>query len=158
MKKIMWLVGLLAFLGVGFYGYNLVNKPDSSNLAVDQLVPPNRPAEVNGKIVSVEGNEIVIENEIDRIILTEAEQAAKKAEMQKLSEEERKAMREAETAENKTEKIILIIPVGIPVVAGSGDGSGQSVRAELDSLTKGTYVSVWLTQDRQVEYVKLKGI
>jgi hypothetical protein len=158
MKKIIIpiIIVLLAF--GGYYFYAQISK--STNISESSITKtsPDRPAEINGLITSVLGNEIKIANEIDRVILTEEEQAAKKAEMQNLSPEERAAAREDENTNLKTEEISLIIPVGIPIVKGSGDASGNIVAADIINLSKGVYVSIWTDGLGKVEYVKIKGV
>ncbi|MBP9820407.1 hypothetical protein KBC79_06775, partial [Candidatus Woesebacteria bacterium] len=120
-------------------------------------IAPTRPAEITGSVTSVLGNELKIAKEIGKTILSEEEQAAKKVAMQKLSPEERIAAREAENAALTTEETVVTIPVGIPVVKGSGDASGSVVSADIADLSKGTYLSIWFDAQGKVEYVKIKG-
>jgi len=158
MKKIIIPIIFILLAVGGFYLYTQSNGLTDMSTSSTTKTAPSRPAEVNGIITSALGNEIKIANEIDRVILTEAEQAAKKAATQKLSPEERAASRQAEKANLKTEEITLIIPVGIPLVKGSGDASGNVVMADIADLSKGIYVSIWTNQSDQIEYVKIKGI
>jgi hypothetical protein len=131
----------------------------TTELPSTNLESPARPAEVNGYVKSIEGNEIVIANEIkDRDeALTEEEKAAQQAERQSLSPEERQASRQATTEEIETENLTLIIPVGIPVVKSSGTADGTMVNGELSDIKTGTYLSIWLNGE-EVEFVKLKGV
>lgn len=153
-KKIAIVTMIVSLIGGGYYWWT--KTPDSSTL--NTQVAPTRAADITGQIVAVEGNEVIVAKEVGRVILTEAEQAVKKAEMQKLSEEQRKAAREAESAQYPTENVTLIIPVGVPIAQGTGDGSGQSKLVDLSALSKGTYVSIWMVSDGNVEYVKIKGL
>lgn len=157
MQKILLVIGLLIVLGTGYWWSQ--KSLDTDKMESGQIMSaPARPAEITGTVVSVEGNEVILAKEIGREILTEAEQAAKQAERQKMSQEERQAAREAETAQYQTEEITLIIPVGVPIVQGTGDGSGATELTDLGSLVKGTYLSVWTNSSGSVEYIKIKGL
>jgi len=156
MKKTIGVVVLLMVIAAGAGIFLTRNNQESSSQQI--MTVPTRPAEITGAIVSVEGNEVIVAKEIGRVVLSEAEQAAKKAEMQKLSEEQRKAAREAESTQYPTENVTLVIPVGIPIVQGTGDGSGNTKLADITSLNKGTYVSIWNNSEGNVEYVKIKGL
>lgn len=120
------------------------------------LSTPTRPAEINGTVKNITGNEIIIANEVGKIQLSEEEQAAKKEEMQNLSPEERQALRETEKADIDTEDMTLTIPVGIDILKGSGDGSGNNIAAEMTEIKSGTYISIWTSGD-EVEIIKIKG-
>jgi len=158
MKKIIAPIILILVVVGGYFFYTQTSKVNNvSEELLTIKTSPDRPAEINGLITSVLGNEIKVANEIDRVILTEEEQAAKKAATQKLSPEERAAAREAEKSGLKTEEISLIIPVGIPVVKGSGDASGNVINADIADLSKGIYVSIWTDSSGKLEYVKIKG-
>jgi C4-type Zn-finger protein len=115
-----------------------------------------RPAEINGIISSIEGNSLIIKNEIDKEILSEEDADKQKAERQKMTQEERQALKAAETANAKTEDVSIQIPVGVSIIKGSGDGSGNSIPASFEELKKGIYVSIWI-KDGNVETVKIKG-
>jgi len=158
-KKITIIIILTVVIVFGsYYIFTKISNQSSINTSEQSIkTSPDRPAEINGLITSALGNEIKVANEIDRVILTEEEQAAKKAATQKLSPEERAAAREAEKANLKTEEISLIIPVGIPVVKGSGDASGNVINADIVDLSKGVYVSIWTDVSGKIEYVKIKG-
>lgn len=157
MQKILLVIGLLIVLGTGYWWSQ--KSLDTDKMESGQTMSaPARPAEITGTVVSVEGNEVILAKEIGREILTEAEQAAKQAERQKMSQEERQAAREVETAQYQTEEITLIIPVGVPIVQGTGDGSGAVALTDLGSLVKGTYLSVWTNSSGSVEYIKIKGL
>jgi len=156
-NKIIIFVVLIA-IGVGTY-FLFFNKNNESAITKKaSIASPERPAEINGSIVSSLGNEIKIANEVDKEILTEEEQAANKAAMQSMTQEERAAARETAKVDIKTEDVTLTIPVGVPVVKGSGDASGNIVSADIAELTKGVYVSIWTDSQGKVEFVKIKGI
>lgn len=159
MKKIILIVLFLAVVGTGAY-FLFFNKntPDNSQPESVSLSSPQRPAEINGLIISALGNEIKIANEVGKVILSEEEQAANKAAMQSMSQEERAAAREEEKADLTTEDISLIIPVGVPIVKGSGDASGSLISVDIADLLKGVYVSIWTDDQGKVEFVKIKGI
>ena len=157
MKKIVIPI-IIVLIAIGsYYFYSQTNKTGNVSDLSTTKTSPDRPAELNGLITFALGNEIKLANEIDKIILTEEEQAAKKAATQKLSPEERAAAREAEKINLKTEEISLSIPVGIPIVKGSGDASGNVVTADIADLSKGVYISIWTDTSGKIEYVKIKG-
>jgi len=157
MKIIIYVVIAFAVMGVVFAGYQYLQPKEESTSNTQISTNPTRPAEINGKVVSIAGNQIVIANEVGKIVLSEEEQAARKASMQKMSEEERKAAREAEQQNVATENITLIIPVGVPIVMGTGDGSGNTQLTDLASINKGTYLSIWKSGEN-IDFVKIKGI
>lgn len=161
MKKNTMIVGvvliLLVFLIAGYFFFNnkkeLTGKNSNSSSTKMSLEQPQRPAEINGYIVSSEGNKIIVANEIGLKMLTDEEKAARKS----MTPEERQALREQETANLEKENIEVIIPVGTIIVKGSGDGSGNNVRAEISELVKGVYVSIWKSGET-IEFIKLKGV
>lgn len=120
-------------------------------------VVPSRSSEINGVIAAIEGNVVVVKNEIGKEILSEVEQAAKKAERAAMTQEERQALRAEEMQGVATQDVEITIPVGIPLYKGSGTGDGTTLKAEFSELKKGAYISVWQQGDR-VEAVKIKGI
>jgi hypothetical protein len=162
MKKIitasLMLTGIVFLSGCGTSPESSEAEKLSALVNSEQTsVSSERPAEINGLIVSVEGNKLVVKNEIDKKILSEEEAAKQKAERQKMTQEERQALKAAETTNAKTEDVAIQVPVGVTILKGSGDGSGNSIAAVYDDLKKGIYVSVW-TKDGQVEAIKIKGI
>jgi hypothetical protein len=158
-KKIIIIVTIVSLIALGsYFVFTKETNQSTTNITEESdKTSPNRPAEINGLIISALGNEIKIANEVDRVVLTEEEQAAKKAETQKLSPEERAAAREAEKADLKIEEISVTIPVGVPIIKGSGDASGSLVNADIADLSKGTYVSIWTDASGKIEHVKIKG-
>jgi hypothetical protein len=155
MKKYIFWILLMAILGGGLYLYSSTKAPveviTSSKTA--DLVSPARLAEVNGYILSVEGNEIVVANEKGVKEITEEERVRR----QKLTQEERQALKAQESANLTKENISITIPVGISIVKGSGDASGSNIKAEMSEMTKGIYISIWKNGD-SIEFVKLKGV
>lgn len=163
MKKILISI-IIATILIG--GYILFfNKPQENrsstnkSVAIGQDIPdsPDRPAEVSGNVLSVEGNVILIASEVGKELLPEDEREERQAERQKLTQEERKALRQEEQAAMETEDLELVIPVGVPISKGSGDSSGNNIHAEISEIIKGTYISVWLNEDNRPEFVKIKG-
>lgn len=123
----------------------------------DIVASPTRPAEINGVISSIEGNKLVVKNEIGKPALSEEEMAKQRAERQKMTQEERQALKAQETANAKTEDLSIEIPVGKAIFKGTGDGSGNSIRAVFEDLKKGAYVSIWMSGEN-VEAIKIKGL
>jgi hypothetical protein len=126
------------------------------NIETPSLTTPDRPAEINGLIRSIEGNEVIIANEIRTRELSDEEREAQKVERQSMTQEERQALKVEEAESLETENITLVIPVGVPIIKGSGETDGTNLSAELTEIKVSTYVSMWLSDD-QVEAVKLKG-
>lgn len=157
MKNLIIGIILLAVIGGG--GYYIINSSKSAMQTqleagnTGSLVSPTRLAEVNGYILSVQGNEITVANEIGVKEVTAEERARR----QKLTQEERQALKAQESANLTKENITLTIPVGITIVKGSGDASGSNVKAEMAEMVKGTYISIWKNGDN-IEFVKLKGV
>ena len=118
---------------------------------------PERTPEINGVVASINGNTLVIKNEIGREVLTPEEQAAKRAERQKMTQEERQALRAQELANLETEDVTIEVPVGVVIVKGTGTGDGSSTKATFDEIKSGSYVSVW-ESDSGVEAIKIKGL
>ncbi|KKS31442.1 hypothetical protein A2380_03590 [candidate division WWE3 bacterium RIFOXYB1_FULL_43_24] len=164
-KNILILGLLILFLAGGYYivsNYTSKNESNSINNEINitklNLESPDRPAEINGSVVSVEGNVLIIANEVGVEQLTEEERAERKVEMQNLSQEERQALRQQELENTETEEVEIIIPVGVTILKGSGDASGDVVSVEISEITKGTYVSIWVTENKVPEFIKIKGL
>lgn len=158
---------IIAVALIGLIGYGLVSR-DSQSTVTDleslevsiakTTLTPSRPAEINGTVVTAEGNVLVVANEVGKELLTEEEKEAKKAAMQNMTQEERQAARQQELEGIETQDIEIIIPVGIPILKGTGDASGENTHAEISELAKGSYVSIWVTDENTPEFVKVKGI
>ena len=154
MKKI--LVGLvLVFIVVAgaYYVFGPKTKTTVNTLAEGSLVSPTRLAEINGYVMRVEGNELLIANEQGVKEVTAEERARR----QKLTQEERQALKAQESANLTKENVTVTIPVGTTIVKGSGDASGTNVKAQMSEVVKGVYISIWKSGD-SVEFVKLKGV
>lgn len=153
MKNIIIALVLLSVVGGGYWFYQSnQTTPPSVNSGTTVPISPSRMAEINGYVVSVAGNEVVIANEIGLKEVTEEERLHR----QKLTQEERQALKAAESANVTKENITLVIPVGVTLAKGTGDASGKNLTADLSEIKKGIYLSVWKT-DSEVEFVKLKG-
>lgn len=152
-----YLVGFIIVMLVGLGAYALLSKKNNttseSTTSIIALSSPTRLAEVNGYVLSIEGNELIVANELGVKEVTEEERARR----QKLTQEERQALKAQESANLKKENVTITIPVGTTIVKGSGDASGTNVKAQMTEIVKGVYVSIWKTGD-SVEFVKLKGV
>lgn len=165
MKNIIILILVVLILGGGYF---LISNKTANNdrdvitneVSIEEtnLDAPSRPAEINGTVVSVEGNIIVVSNEVGKEQLTEEERDARKEEMANLSQEERQAQRQQELESMETEDVEIVIPVGVPISKGSGDASGDNISAEISEIIKGTYVSIWVNEGNTPEFVKIKGL
>ncbi len=160
MKKTMT---TLLFLGMVFFlsGCGSTQPEDelkqlSTLTAEEELATPSRPAEVNGMISLIDGNKLIIQNEIGREILSEEEQAKQSAEKKAMTQEERQAVRATEKEAVETENLTLVIPVGTLVLKGLGDGEGGLQKTEFSELKKGVYISIWKIGDG-IEIIKIKG-
>jgi hypothetical protein len=157
MKNIIFGLILVAVVGGGIFYYINSTKKSAEvaipSISSQTLISPTRLAEINGYITSIQGNEVTIANEIGVKEVT-AEERAKR---QKMTQEERQALKAQESANLTKESVDITIPVGIVIVKGSGSADGTNVKAEMSELTKGVYVSIWKTGN-SVEFVKLKGV
>jgi len=157
MKNIIFGLIIAGIVGGGVFYFISSTKKDTQiavpSMPSQSLVSPDRPPEINGYVTSIQGNEVIIANEIGVKEVTAEERARR----QKLSQEERQALKAQESANLSKETINITIPVGITIVKGSGAADGTNIKAEMSELTKGVYVSIWKT-DNSVEFVKLKGI
>ncbi|MCD8485040.1 hypothetical protein LRY60_05655 [Candidatus Woesebacteria bacterium] len=50
------------------------------------------------------------------------------------------------------------IPVGVPIMTGSGNADGSNISANLADIKTGSYLSIWQDKQGQVEAVKIKGL
>jgi len=156
MKNIIFGLIVATIIGGGVFYYINSTKKDveitTSSLSTQSLVPPTRMADINGYITSIQGNEIIVANEIGAKEITEEERAQR----QKMTQEERQALKAQESINLTKEAVTVIIPVGVPIVKGSGAANGTNIKAEMSELVKGIYVSLWKTGG-VIEFVKLKG-
>lgn len=124
---------------------------------------PDRTAEVKGTVVSVDGTMVVI----DRLLydpseeLTDEEKAAKRAERQAMSMEDRQAAKAAEQAGLATERVSVEVPVGVTMSRMlPGEDQPTAQPATLADLRAGVSVSVWTDGEADggvAEYVKIQA-
>jgi hypothetical protein len=115
---------------------------------------PDRTAEYYGIVRRVIGNEITLKlvapAETPDVQLTEAEKAAKKAERQAMSPEERQALKDAQIVMTG-EEVRILVPVGSPITSG-GNGTGleggESVLTEraLADIREGMFLKIWTVE------------
>lgn len=154
MKNVFVGLLLVVLVAGGVYFYiNSTKKNADTPLTTQSLASPVRLAEINGYITSIQGNEITVENEIGVKEVTAEERARR----QKMTQEERQALKAQESANLTKESVNITIPVGVTIVKGSGAADGTNIKAEMSELAKGIYISIWRTGD-SVEFVKLKGV
>jgi len=157
MKNIIFGLIIAAIVGGGVFYFINSSKKDAEvtvpSVSNQSLTSPTRLAEINGYVTSISGNETTIANEIGVKEVTAEERARR----QKLTMEERQALKAQESANLTKEPVTITIPVGITIVKGSGAADGTNVKVEMSELVKGVYVSVWKTGN-SVEFVKLKGV
>jgi len=161
-KQITLIVFLAVVIALSLTVYKVISSKSNDSAGASNLtseaITPTRNAEINGTVVSIEGNQVVINKEVERKVLTPEEQAERRAEMQKLSPEERQIARQKELEGVTYEKKELTIPVGIPIVKGTGDATGNSFPAELSDIKKDIYLSIWINTSGVPEFVKIKGV
>lgn len=124
---------------------------------------PERTAEVKGAVISVEGTMVTI----DRLLvdasaeLTDEEKAAKKAERQSMTMEERQAAKAAELEGVATERVTVEIPVGVTITRMVSEADGPTAKpASLADIKSGSSVSIWTdgkTDGGVAEYVKIQA-
>lgn len=178
MKKIIIITSTTLLIGIAIVAaFGLLQTPskalnssntngNTSNTAND-LTPaqeqgqPARVAEIKGIVKSIEGNELLVANEINTVELTPEQQAAKKAERQAMSQEERQALKAQETAAAEIENVNIMIPVGVQLKKTTGDASGTLVPSELADIKEGSYISIWVdgykTNAQNITFVKLRA-
>lgn len=153
MKNIIIAIVLLLIVGGGYWYYQSGQFTTQSTIGgTTAPTSPSRMAEINGYVISIAGNEVVISNEVGLKEVTEEERLRR----QKLTQEERQALKAAESANVTKENVTLVIPVGVTLAKGTGDASGKNLPADLSEIKKGIYLSVWKSGE-EIEFVKLKG-
>jgi len=120
----VFLIGVMFLSGCGADQAKRESAQLSALLVKDSTVAPARPAEINGIIVSLEGNKIVVKNEVGKEILSEEEREKKKEKRQGMTQEERQASRTQETESIEVEEVALEIPVGTMILKGYGNREG----------------------------------
>ncbi len=160
-----YIVGTIVLLGaVTFLGGCGTNESDDlaqlqdivSNES-DALSTPSRPAEINGTIASMEGNQLVVKNEVGREVLSDEDREKRKADRASMTQEEKQAARAQEMEAVESEDVLVDVPVGALMIKGTGIGDGGSMKAVFDDLGEGAYISVWMNGD-EVEAIKIKGL
>jgi|GEM_PF-2115546 len=166
-------VALIALAGAVYFGAGLLARGSgatpagaSDSVAAGQAGDPNQPertAEVKGAVVSVDGTTVVV----DRMLvdasaeLTDEEKAARKAERQSMTMEQRQALKAAETAGVPTERVTVEIPVGVTISRMVSEGD-QSVAkgGALSDIKAGATVTIWTdgaASGSSAEYVKIQA-
>ena len=145
---------------------NSVEKTDTTNSLQEKLSQtqqilsqPNRKMDLYGKIISNEGNEFTVQVvDTTQDPTFNMEPAEKRAYMQKLSQEERMALKDKiRQAVLWNEKVL--IPVWTPIIVKLEQGpDGKEKMWSLADLTVGSYITVWLNQDvkdkKVAEFIK----
>lgn len=144
---------VLIVAACAYYVFGSKTNTTETTLSEGSLVSPTRLAEINGYVLRVEGNELLIANEQGVKEVTAEERARR----QKLTQEERQALKAQESANLTKENMTVTIPVGTTIVKGLGDASGTNVKAQMSEVVKGVYISIWKSGE-SVEFVKLKGV
>ena len=176
-KLIVGVVAVLILAGGAYFGAGLFAKRSSAasgSSSSDSAAAastgqsgdpnqPNRTAEVKGTVISVDGTKLVI----DRLIvdpsaeLTDAQKAAKKAERQSMTMEQRQAAKAAEQAGVPTERVTVEVPVGVTIVRMVPEGDQSVVKpGSLSDIKSGGTVTIWTegaTTSGVAEYVKIQA-
>lgn len=165
-KIIMIVLAILLILGIGVGIYFFASQNNAATQTESNpygIVVPTTNPDINGDVLAIIGNEITIKRYISETVLTDAEKAAQKAERQKLSVEERQALKAEENAVTPSETIKIIIPVGTQVVKSSDTGtatgtSGSNLLlSSLEEVKAGYGIQIWKNGD-DIILVKLKAI
>jgi len=152
MKNIIIALVLFSVVSGGYWFYQSSQSTSTTSEIRAVATSPVRMAEVNGYVTSIAGNEVTVDNEIGLKEVTEEERLRR----QKLSQEERQALKASESANLTKENVSLVIPVGVTIVKGSGAADGKNLASDLSEIKKGTYLSIWKNGEN-IEFVKLKG-
>jgi len=141
-------------------------QPDSSpaiaSAAQSIKEAPDRPSEIYGKVNTIIGNEVTIAlaEPPNTAEITDAEKEKRKAEMQALSPEERQKLRN-EQLKFTGETMSVIIPVGMPITAGSTVNEVVNLKeVALTDIYEGTFLRIWLEkggsgEEKTAEYVRV---
>jgi len=153
------LFGTVTFLsGCGSGDTNeLAQLQDIVSNDVESLSAPSRPADINGTISSMEGNQLVVKNEVGKEVLSEEEQAERKESMANMTQEEKQALRAQEKEGVEVEDVSIVVPVGTMLIKGSGNGDGVSIKATFEDLKEGSYISAWMNES-ELEVIKIKSL
>lgn len=153
------LLGAITFLsGCGTSeSDDLTQLQDIVSSDTETLSTPSRPAEINGTIASMEGNQLVVKNEVGREVLSDEEREKRKEDRASMTQEEKQAARAQEMEAVESEDVLVNVPVGTLMIKGTGIGDGGSIKAVFDDLKAGAYISVWMNGD-DIEAIKIKGL
>ncbi len=166
-------VVLIALAGAAYFGAGLVaggsgaaTAGASDSAAAGQTGDPNQPertAEIKGAVVSVDGTTIVV----DRLLvdasteLTDEEKAARKAERQSMTMEQRQALKAAETAGVPTERVTVEVPVGVTITRMAQEGDASVAKSgALSDIKAGATITIWTdgaATGSSAEYVKIQA-
>lgn len=156
-------IGLSGCSGAETNNTSGTNNAQGSNLQ-GRIDPeqPERVAEIYGKVKSIQGNVVIIA-EMQRTQtgaeMTDEERAQRRAQMQSLSDEERRAFQASqEVMTGKT--ITITVPVGIPVkVKASGTDGGTVEDGTIASIIAGSTLNIWTDKDdpSTAEYVSISN-
>ncbi len=118
---------------------------------------PNRPADLQGKVKQIRGNQLTVYRaEITAPELTEEEKAKRRETMQQLSPEERAKARE-ERFKVTDEAIELTIPVGIPIVSTQNVGGKLTTEnLNLADIKQGDFIKFWFAGGGSTEIIYLQ--
>ncbi len=153
MKKLIPLIILIPVVLVASWYFFRPTQNSSSSVSESSLTTPERQAEINGYVISIEGNQLTIANELGLKQITDEE----KARRQQLTQEERQALKLSESSNVEKQNLNITIPVGTLILKGSGDASGSNLKSVLSEIRKGVYLSIWQSNS-SIEVVKVKGV
>jgi len=173
-KIVLGGIAVVALAGAAYFGAGLLAKSGAGPATASSVAAggagqtgdpnqPDRTAEVKGAVVSVDGTTVVV----DRLLydpseeLTDEEKAAKRAERQAMSMEDRQAAKAAEQAGLATERVSVEVPVGVTMTRMiPGEDQPTAQPATLSDLKAGVTVSIWTdgkTDGGVAEYVKVQA-
>jgi len=153
------LLGAVTFLsGCGTEENNdIAQLQDIVSNDTETLSTPSSPADINGTIASIEGNQLIVKNEVGKEALSDEEREKRKEDRASMTQEEKQAARAQEMEVLESEDVSVDVPVGALMIKGTGTGDGGSVKAVFDDLKEGAYISVWMN-DGEIEAIKIKGL
>jgi len=160
MKKIILPVSLIVISLIFFVG-RMVGNDDVDTMVTEEsrLATPEGRAEINGVVRSIQGNEVTVANEIrdESMEATEEEKETRQIDRASMTQEEKQAANQAQSTVVETEIVTVMIPVGVPIIKGSGAADGENVVAEMSEIKAGVSISIWMA-DGEMVVVKLKGV
>ena len=151
------------YFGAGLLPGASAEAPANKTGSNGQTGDPNQPertAEIKGAVISIDGTTVVV----DRLLvdtseeLTDAQRAAKKAERQSMTMEQRQALKAAEQEGVPTERVSVEIPVGVTITRMVPEGDSSVTKAgALSDIKAGGTVTIWTDGDATAEYVKIQA-